>query len=35
MLEKKRLILKKSAAKLKSVIADSQYSDDELRKAVG
>ena len=34
MLEKTKLILKQSAAKLKSVIADSQYSDDKLRKAV-
>ena len=35
MLEKTKLILKRSAAKLKSVIADSQYSDSNLRNAVG
>ena len=35
MLEKTKLILKRSAAKLKSVIADSQYSDGKLRNAVG
>ena len=34
MLEKTKLILKRSAAKLKSVIADSQYSDGKLRDAV-
>jgi Transposase DDE domain/Transposase domain (DUF772) len=34
MLEKTKLILKGSAAKLKSVIADSQYSDCKLRDAV-
>jgi hypothetical protein len=34
MLEKTRLILRKSGAKLRSVIADSQYSDDKIRKAV-
>jgi len=33
MLEKSKLILKQSAAKLKSVIADSQYSDGKLRNA--
>jgi hypothetical protein len=35
LLEKTKLILKQSAAKLKSVIADSQYSDQKLRDAVG
>jgi hypothetical protein len=35
MLEKTKLILKQSAARLRSVIADSQYSDDKLRDAVG
>jgi transposase len=35
MLEKTKLILKQSAARLKSVIADSQYSDRKLRNAVG
>jgi hypothetical protein len=34
MLEKTKLILKRSAAKLKSVIADSQYRDGKLRDAV-
>ena len=34
MLEKTKLILKQSAAKLRSVIADSQYSDGKLREAV-
>jgi hypothetical protein len=34
MLEKAKLVLKQSAAKLKSVIADSQYSDGKLRDAV-
>jgi len=34
MVEKTKLILKQSAAKLKSVIADSQYSDGKLRDAV-
>jgi len=34
MLEKTKLILKQSAAKLRSVIADSQYSDSRIRKAV-
>ena len=34
MLEKTKLILKQSAAKLRSVIADSQYSDGKLRDAV-
>jgi len=33
MLEKTKLILKQSAAKLRSVIADSQYSDAKLRNA--
>jgi hypothetical protein len=32
MLEKAKLILKHSAAKLRSVIADSQYSDSKLRR---
>jgi hypothetical protein len=31
MLKKTRLILKRSAARLRSVIADSQYSDSKLR----
>jgi hypothetical protein len=35
MLEKTKLILKRSAARLRSVIADSQYSDGKLRNAVG
>ena len=35
LLEKTRLILKQSATKLRSVIADSQYSDNKLRNAVG
>jgi hypothetical protein len=35
MLEKTKLILKQSALKLRSVIADSQYSDSKLRNAVG
>jgi transposase len=34
MLDKTKLILKQSAAKLRSVIADSQYSDGKLRNAV-
>ena len=34
MLEKTKLTLKQSAARLRSVIADSQYSDGKLRKAV-
>jgi len=34
ILKKTELILKQSAAKLKSVIADSQYSDSKLRAAV-
>jgi len=34
LLEKTKLILKQSEAKLRSVIADSQYSDDKLRNAV-
>jgi transposase len=34
MLEKTKLILKQSAARLRSVIADSQYSDGKIRKAV-
>jgi transposase len=34
MLEKTKQILKRSAAKLRSVIADSQYSDSKLRSAV-
>jgi transposase len=34
ILKKTELILKQSAAKLKSVIADSQYSDGKLRDAV-
>jgi hypothetical protein len=34
MLEKTKLILKQSAAKLKSLVADSQYSDGKLRDAV-
>jgi hypothetical protein len=34
LLEKTKLILKQSAAKLKRVIADSQYSDGKLRNAV-
>jgi len=34
ILKKTELILKQSAAKLKSVIADSQYSDSKLRNAV-
>jgi transposase len=34
MLEKTKLILKQSAARLRSVIADSQYSDSRLRNAV-
>ena len=34
MLEKTKLILKQSEVKLRSVIADSQYSDGKLRKAV-
>jgi transposase len=34
MLEKTRLVLKRSAARLRSVIADSQYSDGKLRDAV-
>jgi transposase len=34
MLEKTKTILKRSAARLRSVIADSQYSDSKLRNAV-
>jgi transposase len=34
MLEKTKLILKRSGAKLRSVLADSQYSDSKLRRAV-
>jgi len=34
LLEKTKLILKRSAARLRSVIADSQYSDSKLRNAV-
>ena len=34
MLEKTRLILKRAGAKLRSVIADSQFSDKRLREAV-
>jgi hypothetical protein len=34
MLEKTKLTLKRSAAKLRSVIADSQYSNGKLRNAV-
>jgi transposase len=34
MLEKTKLILKRSGAKLRRVIADSQYSDAKLRDAV-
>jgi len=34
LLEKTKLILKRSEAKLRSVIADSQYSDGKLRNAV-
>jgi hypothetical protein len=34
MLEKTKLILKRSAARLRSIIADSQYSDSKLRGAV-
>jgi Transposase DDE domain/Transposase domain (DUF772) len=34
LLEKTKLILKQSAARLKRVIADSQYSDSKLRNAV-
>jgi transposase len=34
ILEKTKLILKQSAAKLRSVVADSQYSDGKLRNAV-
>ena len=34
MLEKTKLILKRSSARLRSVIADSQYSDGKLRNAV-
>jgi transposase len=34
ILEKTKLILKRSAARLRSVIADSQYSDGKLRSAV-
>ena len=35
MLEKTKLALKRSAARLRSVIADSQYNDGKLRNAVG
>jgi transposase len=34
MLEKTKLTLKQSAARLRSVIADSQYSDCKIRRAV-
>ena len=34
MLEKTRLILKRAGAKLRSVIADSQFSDKRLREVV-
>jgi transposase len=34
MLEKTKLILRRSAARLRSVIADSQYSDRKIRSAV-
>ena len=34
MLEKTKLVLKQSVARLRSVIADSQYSDGKLREAV-
>ena len=34
LLDKTKLILKQSEAKLRSVIADSQYSDGKLRDAV-
>jgi len=34
MLEKTKLVLKRSAARLRSVIADSQYSDSKLRSVV-
>ncbi len=34
MLEKTKLLLKRSAARLRSVIADSQYSDGKIRNAV-
>jgi hypothetical protein len=34
LLDKTKLILKQSSARLRSVIADSQYSDSKLRKAV-
>ena len=34
-LEKTKLILKRSAARLRSMIADSQYSDSKLRNVVG
>ena len=34
MLEKTKLILRRSAARMRSVIADSQYSDSKLRNAV-
>ena len=34
LLDKTKLILKQSAARLRSVIADSQYSDSKLRNAV-
>src|SRR4030067_564595 len=35
ILEKSKLIIKQSVAKLRSVIADSQYSDSKLRGAAG
>ena len=35
LLAKTKLILKRSAARLRSVIADSQYSDSKLRNSVG
>jgi hypothetical protein len=35
LMDKTKLILKQSASRLRSVIADSQYSDNKLRNAVG
>jgi hypothetical protein len=35
MLEKTKQLLKRSAARLKSLIADSRYNDGKLRNAVG
>ena len=35
MLDKTKMLLERSAARLRSVIADSQYSDSKLRNAVG